>query len=99
MLILIVDIWVKPDQVEDFIRATADNVRNSLREEGVRRFDFVRDNEDPGHFVLYEAYRGDADHARHRETPHYLKWKEAVGGMMASERSSRKYRPALPGEA
>ena len=95
MLILIVHIQVKPGRVEDFKRATIDNARNSLQEEGVVRFDFIQEKERPDRFVLHEVYRSPEAHAHHRETPHYRRWKEAVAEMMAADRSSVKYHPVF----
>ena len=71
MLVLLVQIKVKPERVEDFRRATVENATNSLKEPGVVRFDFNQSADDPTRFILYEAYRAAEGHASHRETAHY----------------------------
>ena len=57
MLVIHVHVNVKPEQVEAFRQATLDNVRHSVREPGIARFDVVQQADDPTRFVLVEAYR------------------------------------------
>jgi quinol monooxygenase YgiN len=99
MLVLLVNIKVKPESIEAFKRATTDNASNSLKEAGVRRFDFCQSNEDPTRFILYEAYRAAEDHAKHRETAHYQKWKAAVEPMMAEPRVGTKFTNVFPSDS
>ena len=66
MHILLVNIHVKPECVEAFKAATAENARNSVREAGVARFDFIQQTDDPTRFVLVEIYRSPEAHAAHR---------------------------------
>jgi quinol monooxygenase YgiN len=96
MLIIHVDIHVKPEGVEAFRRATLENAAASLEEAGVVRFDFAQALDDPAHFVLLEVYRDDQAPARHKETAHYAKWRDAVAELMASPRTSVKYRAEFP---
>ena len=90
---------VKPDHVEAFRAATVENARNSVREPGVARFDVIRQQDDPARFVLVEVYRTSEDPARHKETAHYKKWRDAVADMMAEPRSAVKYTEVFPDEA
>jgi len=96
MLVLLVNIKVKPEMVEEFRRATVDNASNSRKEPGVARFDFCQSGEDPTRFILYEAYRTADGHAQHRETAHYKRWKAAVDLMMAEPRTGLKYTSLFP---
>jgi len=96
ILILHVDVWVNPEDVEDFTRAIVENARNSLKEPGVARFDVVQQQDDPTHFVIFEAYRTQEAHAAHRETAHYQTWRDAVAGMMAQPRAGVKYVNVFP---
>ena len=96
MLIVHVFVHVKPDAVEAFSAATLENARNSLQEPGIVRFDVIQQDDDPTRFVLVEIYRGAADPARHKETAHYLAWREAVEPMMAEPRRSVKYGAVFP---
>ena len=96
MQVTIVHVWVKPERVDDFIRATERNHEGSVGEPGNRRFDVLQDAADPTKFVLYEAYDSDADAARHKETPHYLAWRDAVAEMMARPREGVAHRALCP---
>lgn len=87
MKVVLVRIQVKPGAEEAFLAATLENARASNREPGVARFDVLRDAEDPSRFVLVEAYRDEDAPARHKETAHYLRWKETAEPLMAGERT------------
>jgi quinol monooxygenase YgiN len=99
MLIVHVQVRVKPECVEQFRRATIENAAQSVREPGIARFDVAQQSDDPTRFVLVEAYRSAEDPARHKETAHYKRWRDAVEPMMAEPRRSVKYAAAFPGEA
>jgi autoinducer 2-degrading protein len=90
LTIVFVDVHVKADRIDAFREAAITNARQSVREPGVARFDVVQDKDDPTHFVLVEAYRGQGA-AEHKETAHYKEWRDAVADMMAEPRTSRKY--------
>ena len=96
MLIVHVFVHVKPERVEAFKAATIENARNSLREPGVARFDVCQRQDDPTRFALAEVYRTAEDPARHKETAHYKKWRDAVEEMMAEPRTSVKYANVFP---
>jgi len=98
MFIVHVFVRVKHDRVEDFKDATLENARNSVQEPGIARFDIIQQQDDPTRFVLVEVYRTPDDPARHKETEHYKKWREAVADMMAEPRSSIKYGNVFPDE-
>lgn len=98
LLIVFVDVWVKPDRVEDFRAVTIANAAASLREPGIARFDVAQDRSDPAHFVLIEVYRDAAAPAAHKETSHYQLWRDAVADMMAVPRSSTKYVNVFPSD-
>ena len=98
MLIVHVFVHVKPESVEAFRAASLDNARNSVREPGVVRFDVVQQEDDPNRFVLMEIYRTPEDPARHKETAHYARWRDAVESMMAEPRRAVRYRALFPAE-
>ncbi|MGA2139377.1 MAG: putative quinol monooxygenase [Verrucomicrobiia bacterium] len=91
MLIVHVHVRVKPECVEVFRRICVENARNSVKEPGVARFDVVQQADDPTRFVLVEVYRTTDAPAKHKETPHYATWRDAVAPMMAEPRTSVKY--------
>ena len=96
MFIVHVFVHVKPDQVEAFKAATLENARSSIQEPGIVRFDVIQQQDDSTRFVLIEVYRTPDDPARHKETAHYQKWRDAVGNMMAEPRTSTKYTNIFP---
>ena len=96
MLIVHVHVHVKHESVEEFIRATVENARASVREPGIARFDVMRQQDDATRFVLIEIYCDAEAAAAHKETAHYAKWRDAVAPMMAEPRSSVKYNSVFP---
>ncbi|HHH46186.1 MAG TPA: antibiotic biosynthesis monooxygenase, partial [Thiotrichales bacterium] len=96
MHVTIVHVHVKPEHIEDFIAATRENHLASVREPGNLRFDVLQSEEDPARFVLYEAYVDEAAAAAHKETDHYLRWRERVADWMAEPRRGVRYRGLLP---
>ncbi len=96
MFVVHVLVHVKADQVEAFRAASLENARNSVREPGVARFDVIQQQDDPTRFVLVEVYRTPEDPAKHKETAHYKKWRDAVAEMMAEPRVGVKYSNVFP---
>ncbi len=96
MHILMVYIQVKPEFVDAFIEATLANARGSNQEAGVARWDFNQQLDDPTRFCLYEVYRSKEGLAAHRETPHFLTWRDAVKDMMVGERTRTEYGNVYP---
>jgi quinol monooxygenase YgiN len=98
MQVVHVHIHVKPEFVQAFIEATTDNARNSVLEPGIARFDFFQSTEDPTRFVLNEVYRTPEAPAAHRESAHYLRWRDAVTDMMAEPRSRALFVNVFPSD-
>jgi quinol monooxygenase YgiN len=96
MLVVHVQVHVKPEAVEEFKQATLANARESLREPGIARFDVVQQQDDPTRFVLVEVYRTPEAPAAHKETKHYQTWRDAVAPWMAEARSSVKFTNIFP---
>ncbi|MEL6843954.1 MAG: antibiotic biosynthesis monooxygenase, partial [Bacteroidota bacterium] len=90
MIVTIVHVWVKPENIDDFIAATLRNHQGSIQESGNRRFDFLQSSEDPGKFTLYEVYETQADVDAHKTTEHYLTWRETVNDWMAKPRKGER---------
>lgn len=86
MFVTIVHVRVKPESVDSFIEACRKNHEAAVREPENRRFDVLQDAGDPCKFILYEAYATKAGAAAHKESAHYLIWRDSVAGMMASNR-------------
>jgi len=98
LIVVHVQVRVKPDAVDTFRAATIANARASRREPGVARFDAMQDRDDPTRWVLVEAYRSADAVAAHKETAHYLTWRDTVADLMAEPRSSRKFVNVDPGD-
>jgi autoinducer 2-degrading protein len=96
MFIVHVFVHVKPERTEAFRAATLENARNSLQERGVGCFDILQQSDDGTRFVLVEVCRTPADADRHKETAHYLLWRDTVADMMAEPRKSIKYVNLFP---
>ncbi|HLP76831.1 MAG TPA: antibiotic biosynthesis monooxygenase [Candidatus Paceibacterota bacterium] len=96
MHVTLVHVRVTPECVGAFISATRDNHEASIREPGNRRFDVLQIPDDPTRFVLYEAYATAADAAAHKQTAHYLTWRDAVAGMMAEPRRGEPMNGLFP---
>lgn len=98
MICTIVHIWVKPENVEEFKLASVTNHEASIKESGNLRFDLLQDATDACKFVLYEAYESESAAAAHKETEHYLNWREQVADMMAQPRKGEKHNIIAPME-
>lgn len=99
MLVVIVQVRVKPETADAFRQATIANARASRQEKGIARFDFLQQADDPTRFVLIEAYRNPDAPAAHKETPHYKLWRDTVSEMMAEPRQSIKFGNIDPADA
>jgi autoinducer 2-degrading protein len=98
MIVTCVYVHVKPEALDDFIKASATNHAESIKEPGNLRFDFVQQVDDPTHFMFYEAYESEEAAAAHKNTSHYLKWRETVQDMMAEPRKGVKYNVLHPND-
>lgn len=98
MLIVQVYVHVKPEFIEAFRTATIDNATHSVQEPGIARFDVLQQQDDPTRFLLTEVYRSVEATAAHKETAHYLRWRDTVASMMAEPRSSMKYTNVCPND-
>ena len=99
MQIVHVHVNVKPEFVEDFKQATIENARNSVKEEGIARFDVIQQTDDPTKFILVEIYKTAQAPATHKETAHYARWRDTVAEMMAEPRQGVKYVNVFPDDA
>jgi autoinducer 2-degrading protein len=96
MIVTTVTVFVKDGCREEFISATLKNHENSLKEPGNLRFDILQSIKDPDRFTLYEAYESEEAAAAHKETTHYLTWREAVAGWMEKPREGTPHRVLAP---
>ncbi|MDV6340999.1 antibiotic biosynthesis monooxygenase [Nitrosomonas sp. Is24] len=96
MYVTIVYVSVKPEKIDAFKAACRVNHENSIREPGNVRFDILQSAGDPAKFVFYEAYKSQRDAAAHKETAHYLAWRDTVADWMAEPRKGIVYDGLYP---
>ena len=96
MVTTIVHMKVKEGFISQFIEATIENHTNSVQEKGNLRFDFLQNPVESTSFVLYESYESDEQAKAHKNTAHYLKWRETVEPFMASKRIGTTYNVIKP---
>lgn len=89
-------VHVKPEFVDLFKQASVENASNSVQEPGIARFDVIQQVDDPTRFILVEVYKSAEASAAHKETAHYLKWRDTVAEMMAEPRQGIKYGNVFP---
>ena len=78
MLIFQFHHFIKPGCQELYKEAILENVRQTVQEEGVLRFEVLQDKKDPGHFCLFEVYRDEHARAFHLETEYFKKFRQTV---------------------
>lgn len=98
MHVTLVHVQVKPAYIDDFIAATRLNHEASTQEPGNCRFDVLQSPENASHFILYEAYASAESAATHKQTAHYLAWRDTVADWMAEPRQGIRYDGLFPQE-
>ncbi len=96
MLVVHVHVRVKPEYIDEFKAASIVNAVESTTEPGIARFDVVQRLDDPTRFVLVEVYRDEKAPSAHKETAHYLTWRDSVSIMMAEPRTSSRFCSLFP---
>jgi len=98
MQVTFVYVHVKKAHIQEFIEATQENHVESVKEPGNLRFDVLQNADDFTKFVIYEAYDSGTTAAAHKQTAHYLKWRETVADWMAEPRKGITYQIICPRE-
>lgn len=99
MIVTCVHVKVRPENIQEFIEAITENHKGSVQEAGNLRFDVLQQADDPARFMIYEAYESEEAVRQHKETPHYLKWRDSVQGFMAEDRYGVRYKVIEPSES
>ncbi len=95
MHVTLVHVRVLPDHLDAFLQASRANFEGSVREPGNVRFDVLRDPEDPTRFLIYEVFADEEAAAAHKQTPHYLAWRDLVAPMMAEPRRGDRWKAVM----
>jgi autoinducer 2-degrading protein len=96
MFVTVVHIQVKPERVADFIVAIRKNHECSVEEPGNLRFDILQSVDDPTRFVTYMGYSDEASATAHRETAHYMAFRDTVAEWMVAPRQNVRYELLYP---
>ena len=87
MFVLQVNIRIKPERVDAFMKKALENAREARKEPGCRQFDVLVDPKDGARVMLYEVYDDEKAFEAHQQTPHFKKYvAEAVPLLASRER-------------
>jgi len=98
MIVTCIHVKVKPENLQDFIDAMVGNHKGSVMEPGNIRFDVLQQADDPCRFMIYEVFESEEAVKMHKETSHYLRWRERVKDYMAEDRHGVRYSVIEPTE-
>lgn len=98
MIIKSVIIVVKDECIDAFIAATIENQKNSIKEEGIIRFDVLQNKNVSNSFMLYEVYKNDEAVEEHKKTEHFSIWDNTVNSLLAKSRERVLYSVIAPDE-
>lgn len=85
--VLLVNIRIKPENVDRFMKGLAENGRAARKEPGCRQFEVLADPKDKAKVVLFEVYDDEKAFEAHQATPHFKKYlAEAVPLLAGRER-------------
>ena len=85
--VLVVNIRVKPENVDRFMKGLGDNARAARKEPGCRQFEVLVDPKEKTKVMLFEVYDDEKAFEAHQATPHFKKYlAEAVPLLASRER-------------
>jgi quinol monooxygenase YgiN len=85
--VLVVNIRIKPENVDRWMKMALENAREARKEPGCRQFEVLVDPKDKAKVVLFEIYDDDKAFEVHQATPHFKKYlAEAVPLLASRER-------------
>ena len=88
MFVLVVNIRIKPENVDAFMAKLHENAKAARTEPGCRQFEVLVDPKDRAKILLFEVYNDEAAFEAHQQTPHFRKYlAEAVPMLASRERS------------
>lgn len=96
MIVITVEVFVKPGKDEQFRDATLKNRLGTRKEPGNLRFDLLQSREEPGKFFLFEVFKNGEAFESHKKTPHFLEWHDAVKPWMEKSKITHTFEPCFP---
>jgi quinol monooxygenase YgiN len=83
----VVNIRIKPENVDRWMTMALENARNARKEPGCRQFEVLVDPKDRAKVMLFEIYDDEKAFEAHQQTPHFKKYlAEAVPLLAQRER-------------
>ena len=92
--VLVVNIRIKPENVDAFMREIIDNAKAARSEPGCRQFEVLVDPQDKTKLMLFEVYDDEAAFKAHQERPAFKHYVEKAVPLLAS-RERQFYTRAL----
>lgn len=90
MISITVILEVDPARLDEFVAAITAQAAASREEPGCLRFEVARQLDNPAVFALSELYTDREAVDAHYASPHFARWKEAVGtGLVLNRKSVR----------
>jgi autoinducer 2-degrading protein len=83
-LVLVVNIRIKPENVDRFMAEVVANAQAARKEAGCKQFDVLVDKDDPTKVMLYEIYKDDAAFEAHQQTAAFKHYLERAVPLLAS---------------
>ena len=85
--VLVVNIRIKPDSVDSFMKKLAENALEARKEPGCRQFEVLVDPKERSKVMLFEVYDSEKAFEAHQATAHFKKYlAEAVPLLASRER-------------
>jgi quinol monooxygenase YgiN len=82
--VLQVEIVIRRENVDAFMRQVRENAAEARREPGCRQFDVLVDPADATKVMLYEVYADEKAFEAHQQTPHFKRYLGDAVPLLAS---------------
>src|SRR5262245_55828384 len=94
--VLVVNIRIKPENVDKFMQALKANAREARKEPGCRQFEVLVDPKESSKVMLFEVYDDEKAFEAHQATPHFKKYLAEAVPMLASRERQVFTRVEIP---
>ena len=95
MFVLVVNIRIKPENIDIWMKKALENAREARKEPGCKQFDVLVDPKDKAKVMLYEIYSDEKAFEAHQQTAHFKKYLAEAVPLLAS-RERQVFRRASP---
>jgi len=95
LFILHVNINVKPECLDEFMKEITWFAEECRKEPGCLRFDVLQELEDPTKFMILEAFPTDEGVVAHQQSEHYKRWGQVAPPLIVEPRIRVRYRPIV----